>query len=237
MDWNNDGLHDLLVGNGDGHVHLFLNRHDNSDPILEGGSIIQAGGTEIDVGMRAAPIVNDWNEDGRKDLLIGNFEGTIHVYLNEGTNAEPDFATSYLLVAGGNVLDIGSRAAPRIFDWNDDGLKDILIGELEGYVYYLKNVASNDNPAFNRAEKLFLKNGNPLRFPSSKGVPRSRLYIADWNNDGQNDVLVGGVDGKVMLFRAASGSTYTVTDHLNKSLNLSVETLKIVKKIIKSLFI
>ncbi len=233
MDWNNDGLYDLLVGDAAGHVYVFLNTNDSTNPILDSGSIIQAGGTDINVGYRATPIVNDWDEDGKKDLLIGNANGNIIVYLNEGTDAVPVFNLSYLLEVGGVNFDIGSIAAPRIFDWNKDGLKDILVGELEGYVYYLKNVVSNDKPVFKRADKLFLKNGNALRYPSSGGMPRSRLYIADWNNDWHYDVLLGGDDGQVMVFLASSVSSYSLAENLNKALKLSIETLLKLKKMIK----
>ena len=203
MDWNNDGLHDLLVGDADGYVYVYLNTNDNSTPVLDSGSQIQAGGIDINVGMRATPIVDDWNEDGRKDLLIGNFDGNIIVYLNEGTDSAPVFNSAYLLEAGGVVFDIGTRAAPRIFDWNGDGLKDILIGEVYGYVYYLENVGTNSAPVFNSAEKLLLANSDPLQYIDGS-APRSRLFITDWNNDGANDILVGGNDGRVMLFLAVT---------------------------------
>jgi hypothetical protein len=34
--------------------------------------------------------VADWNQDGKKDILVGVFSrGNIWLYLNEGTDAEP----------------------------------------------------------------------------------------------------------------------------------------------------
>jgi hypothetical protein len=201
VDWNNDGLHDLLVGDADGNVHIFLNTSDNTNPLLDNGSLIQAGGGDINVGMRATPIVDDWNEDGKKDLLIGNFDGNISVYLNDGTDALPVFNSSYFLEVGGAVFDIGTRAAPRVFDWNGDRLKDILVGEVSGYVYYLENVGTNSAPIFDTAEKLLLADGEPLRYLGSD-APRSRLHVADWNNDGVNDILLGGNDGRVLLYLA-----------------------------------
>ena len=40
----------------------------------------------------AAPEVADWNGDGKKDLLIGEFYyGDIKVFLNSGTDASPSF--------------------------------------------------------------------------------------------------------------------------------------------------
>ncbi len=199
MGWNNDGLHDLLVGDAAGNVHIFLNTNNNTNPVLDSGSLIQVSGSPIDVGIRATPIVDDWNEDGKKDLLVGNLTGNIQIYLNEGTDAAPVFNSSSLLQVGGVDFDIGSRAAPRIFDWDEDGLKDLLVGETQGYVYFLENVGTNNAPAFDGTETLLLANGDPLQYPA----PRSFLDVADWNNDGFNDILLGGADGKVMVFQAA----------------------------------
>jgi hypothetical protein len=202
VDWNNDGLHDLLVGDGSGYVHIYLNTGSNTVPVLDGGTIIQSGAEDIDVGIRAAPIVDDWNGDGRKDLLVGNFDGNILVYLNEGTDASPVFNSSFNLQAGGEDFDIGSRAAPRIFDWDQDGLKDLLVGEVEGYIYFMKNIGNSDAPVFNAYERLLKAGGEPLQYPDPGGNPRSRLYVTDWDNNGNFDILLGGREGKVLLYIA-----------------------------------
>jgi hypothetical protein len=203
VDWNNDGLHDLLVGDAGGNVHVFLNTTDNINPLLDGGSTVLAAGEPITVGIRATPIANDWDEDGRKDLLVGNYEGNIMIFINEGTDSEPIFNSSFKLQVGGINFDIGTRAAPRVFDWNEDGLKDLLVGEVEGYVYFLENTGTNEAPLFKEAKKIILANYEPLRYIPGE-APRSRLYITDWNNDSENDILVGGSDGRVMLFLTKS---------------------------------
>ena len=203
MDWNNDGFHDLLVGGADGSVHIFLNTSDNINPLLDSGNPVLVRGVPVAVGMRAAPISDDWNEDGKKDLLVGNFDGNILIFLNAGTDSAPVFITSFNLQAGGMDFDIGTRAAPRVFDWDGDGLKDLLIGELEGYVYLLKNTGTNEAPLFNDFEKILLKSKEPLRYIPGD-APRSRPYITDWDNNGNNDILIGGSDGRVMLFMSES---------------------------------
>jgi hypothetical protein len=203
VDWNNDGLHDLLVGGADGSVHIFLNTSDNINPLLDSGNPVLAGGAPVDVGMRATPISDDWNEDGRKDLIVGNFDGNILIFLNEGTDSAPVFNTSFNLQVGGMDFDIGTRAAPRVFDWDGDGFKDLLVGELEGYVYLLINSGTNEAPHFIIFEKILLKSYEPLRYIPGEG-PRSRPYITDWDNDGYYDILVGGKEGKVMLFLSKS---------------------------------
>ncbi len=201
MDWNNDGLQDIVVGDGPGYVHLYLNKGTAHMPDLDSGSNIEAGGVPINVGGRAAPAVDDWNGDGKKDLLVGNFDGNIKIFLNEGTDTAPIFNSSYnLMFSNGREVNIGTRIAPRIFDWDRDGLKDLLAGEFEGNIYFLRNKGTNNKPVFDSSEKLLLTTGEPLLYSGKGRGHRARLTVTDWNNDGIHDILAGGTDGKVIFF-------------------------------------
>jgi hypothetical protein len=62
-------------------------------PVLRGPEKILAAGKPVDVPVgHAVPWVVDWNRDGKKDLLVGQFRGgKIRIYLNSGTDAEPAF--------------------------------------------------------------------------------------------------------------------------------------------------
>jgi hypothetical protein len=54
---------------------------------------IEAAGTPIDVDVgHAAPFVGDFDGDGVKDLLVGQFgDGKLRVYRNAGTDAAARF--------------------------------------------------------------------------------------------------------------------------------------------------
>jgi hypothetical protein len=207
VDWNTDGKHDLMIGNTEGNIQIYLNTASGNDPVMNGGEFIYSSDNILNAGRRTAPVAADWNDDGKKDLLVGSMDGNIKIYINTGTDSLPVFNAPELLKTGGTILNLGSRTAPRVTDWNRDGLIDILVGEMEGYVYYLKNVGKKSSPVFDKAEKLFLKSGEPLKYPDKTGTPRSRLFVSDWNNDGHYDMLVGGMDGKVMLHLADSGQS------------------------------
>ncbi len=197
VDWNNDNKHDLLVGDGSGGVTIFLNTKNNSEPILDSGTTIFSGGTY------SAPIVDDWNGDGAKDLLIGHLDGKIQIYLNEGTDAAPSYSAFSYLQMGGTDFDIGSTSAPRIYDWNNDGYKDLLVGDSQGYISFLENTGTNNAPTFNSAKNFVLFNGNPLKFDYANNPTadtRSRLFVTDWNEDGLDDIIVGGSNGKLELY-------------------------------------
>jgi hypothetical protein len=66
------------------------------------GVRLSAEGKSIDVEIgHLVPTVVDWNGDGKKDLIVGQFSnGAIRLYLNEGTDAEPRFGKFTYLEAG-----------------------------------------------------------------------------------------------------------------------------------------
>ncbi len=55
-----------------------------------------------------APFVTDWDEDGKKDLLVGCFyNADISLYRNIGTNENPVFDEPELLKADGEIIQLG----------------------------------------------------------------------------------------------------------------------------------
>ena len=67
---------------------------------------IQAGGQPLDVQREghSAPFVGDFDGDGVRDLLVGQYEqGRLRIYRNLGTNTEPRFDAHTWLSAGGQT--------------------------------------------------------------------------------------------------------------------------------------
>jgi hypothetical protein len=66
------------------------------------------GKEPIDVAVgHATPYVVDWDGDGKKDLLVGQFgDGKLRIYLNRGTDARPKFEGFTYLQAGGKDASV-----------------------------------------------------------------------------------------------------------------------------------
>ena len=67
-----------------------------------------AGDEPIDVEVgHATPNFVDWDGDGKRDLLVGQFGGgKLRVYLNRGTEAEPKFRDFTFAQAGGKDMSV-----------------------------------------------------------------------------------------------------------------------------------
>jgi hypothetical protein len=203
--WNADSRKDLLVGQADGTVKIFLNIGTDENPTFDGGTFLQVGQpglkTNIDVGDRATPCVVDWNNDGKKDLVVGALDSKIHIFINEGTDTAPDFRVETFAQAGGSPLLVpSSRSSPVILDLDGDGKKDLLTGNYNGELLFYSNVATDAAPAFSGYIRVD-SNGVPIDLGGASSYWRSRPFVCDWTGDGYLDVLIGAYDGKVHLYR------------------------------------
>ncbi|MBI3097512.1 MAG: hypothetical protein HYY93_04595 [Planctomycetes bacterium] len=69
---------------------------------------VHDGKEPIDVSIgHATPYVIDWNRDGKKDLLVGQFdEGKLRIYLNQGRDGAPEFKGFSYMQAGGKDASV-----------------------------------------------------------------------------------------------------------------------------------
>ncbi|MDI6782448.1 MAG: VCBS repeat-containing protein, partial [bacterium] len=147
IDWDNDHKKDLIVGDVDGYVTYFHNSGTNTaNPEFSSGFRPQRTATQemidIKVDGYAVPVVFDWNMDGKKDLIVGDFHGKVWFFANTGTDAAPVFGTPTQMLSNNAPLDVGQYAAPFVCDWNHDGQKDLLVGNENGLCLLFINTSS-----------------------------------------------------------------------------------------------
>jgi hypothetical protein len=139
VDWNHDGAIDLIVGNVLGVVYLIPNEGKDKQLSFCVPRRLEAGGQPIKLGGDAAPVVADWDGDGKPDLLLGAEDGSVVWYRNVGTSTEPKLEAARPLVAkspigwgGDDILQPGQwglRVKPCVVDWDGDGRLDLLLGD------------------------------------------------------------------------------------------------------------
>ena len=66
---------------------------------------LMAGSALIDVeGGCAAPAFQDFDGDGKRDLIVGQLQGgRARIYRNVGKDADPEFTTFDWFMAGGEI--------------------------------------------------------------------------------------------------------------------------------------
>lgn len=136
VDWNNDGLLDLLIANeltSQG-IRLYINSGTLENPVLTTWTYIQSGGADIN-RYRCCPQVYDLNGDGKKDLLMGENDAQIYYYENTGTDAAPVFNGFEAIQSGGSPIDLYYGTRLWVDDWNIDGYPDLIVSDYDGYVY------------------------------------------------------------------------------------------------------
>ena len=159
----------------------------------------------------AYPTLYDWNHDGRRDLLVGDFVtgktgSFIKVYLNSGTDKLPKFTGKYFWatdVKGDTITNyqwccIGIH--PRMLDLDGDGYLDILSGQYNpGQISWWRGSKNGFQP-----RQFIPQAGDPNgKYDSSDwNSPHCMQYwvyssagFADYNGDGLLDLFVGGVSG------------------------------------------
>ena len=143
VDWNRDGLNDLLMLDHEGYLMLFPRSKRGGKLLLhEPQRIFETNPGYVRLNSRTAGgsgrrklCVVDWDGDGRLDVLANspNAELWQNVADREGM---------YKLLNRGTIFkrNISSHTtSPTVVDWNGDGVPDLLVGAEDGFLYYGRN--------------------------------------------------------------------------------------------------
>jgi len=200
IDWNNDSKTDLIAGDCDGFIWYFRNQTNNLYPVFADGRKLRSGGKTLSLAKNSGHArhdICDWNNDGRKDLIASDGAGTVTVYLNEGTDAEPALGAGQKVKARNEKgilepIDRGTRSHMMVCDWNNDGKKDIIFSDQDnpGF-YFFKNIGTDANPSFADAKKIGL---TPYMRPNLGS-------FVDWDGDGKKDLIACEFEHSIRFYK------------------------------------
>ena len=129
-------------------------------------------------------------------MLIGNISGQVVFMENVGDKTKPEFSTKRILLqAGGKEVKVaGGDSGPVHADWDQDGLRDLIVGAGDGSVTWYKNEGSEREPKFADGKSLIgLSENDSFPFQSIPMRPgiRVKVCVTDYNGDDLVDLLVG----------------------------------------------
>jgi hypothetical protein len=204
VDIDADGDLDIFVGEENGRISFFRNDGTKYQPRW---SFISDFYDSIAVGEKSAPTFADINGDGDFDLFIGNQEGKIVFYQNDGNSAFPlwrkisdDYAS----------IDVGDRSIPVFVDIDADLDLDLFIGEKGGNINFYRNDGTKQNPVWTQVTDNYY---------AIEAGDFSQPTFADIDADGDLDLFLGKSDGRIEFYRNEgsphSPSWILVSDNYN----------------------
>ncbi|MFQ5629570.1 MAG: FG-GAP-like repeat-containing protein, partial [bacterium] len=190
-DFDDDGDLDLALVNDDGALILYTNLRQGKFQDIAGESGL--GGSNASGNIAIA----DYDNDGFVDILTTSLNGGAALYLNQGEGRYQKDNRSGDLA---KLLDGVSGLDAEFFDFDNDGFVDLLVAGTP--------VDQNPNE---RAVYLFRNDGTGVFVDFSSILPEDlltgqRIALMDYNEDGDLDFLITGLDGSVRLIRNDGGN-------------------------------
>jgi hypothetical protein len=213
VDWDGDGRIDVLVGTSDwrdygwddaynargewtrGPIHGYVYWHRNTG---SNEAPVWAEPVRLPFDLRGSPAPNpvDWFGTGKFDLIGGDFVDTVTLFRNIGSRQEPRLDAGRKLTVDGRELRMElCMIQPRVVQWDADGRPSLLIGEEDGTVSLLENLAPKGTEPRLAAPRR-LQQVDPLL----KSGALSRPVAFDWNGDGKLDLIAGNSAGYIEYF-------------------------------------
>jgi hypothetical protein len=225
IDLDDNGVLDLVVGDsGFSSLQAWLmqNAVDGQDSTyaVDAQFPFNISGEEaVDLYRYPAGYYEDVNNDGAADFMAcpnsrfqADDDNGVWLYLNEGTTDSPDLNYIKRNFLQEEMIEVGNGAYPVLFDYDNDGLLDLIVANKEYYLdddtrssqfALFKNTGTAAEPQFTLLDLNWLN------------MPALNLYslypaFGDLNNDGKADLIVGNENGELHFFENMAGEGETM---------------------------
>ena len=219
IDWDGDGLLDLIVGDMIGLYDWYPNRGSPERPRLHPPLRLHSGQETLLGPWRVRPGAADFTGDGLPDLVTMDHDLDLAVFRRTGHDdltglqageklryEDGDVIKTHGVHLAGRLGDRRGRTKIDVVDWNGDGRWDLVLGVgpqyhsafKASYLLLCRNTGTNDQPVFKRPQVLlFDDGGEPLEFWRHGVHPA----VVNWNGDGDWEVVVGADKGMIWYFK------------------------------------
>ncbi len=233
IDIDNDNDKDLILGDiSYNNLNILINGGDNQNAhMISVDSVFPKNFNntiEAEMSTYPAAFYVDATNDGIKDLIVTtnnqhnseNIE-SCWLYENIGQNNLPNFNFLKKDFLQGEMVDLGTSAHPSFYDYNNDGLQDLIIGNF-GYhdpnndpissLALFENTGNDSLPKYNLIDRDWLSLST-TNLNTNLNIPALNLSptFGDIDGDNNKDLIIGDADGKVHLFTNTGFGNFQLT--------------------------